>query len=300
MDGDLSGQMAADLNQGLTGRAESRIEPSGAPFMSRTTARLATVALLLAGLAAPAVADPAAVSPAAAQAVRQPATEEVRAAYDRADPLSRQIFWTDQAEIDPMDPVAGVKAAQALRELGRFDQAAEMAGKVLLVQPTNVEAMLEAGRAHIARGQAFYGIAALEGARNARPGDWRAWSLLGAAYEQVRRPDDARAAWAQALVLSPDNPDVLSNLAMSAMTRGDAAGAEPLLRRAVSQPGASLKVRLNLAMVLGLTGNMAEAEQILRRDLPPEAADRNLAWLRERVGGSGVEVARTWGSLQGG
>ena len=163
--------------------------------MSRTTARIATVTLLLAGMAAPALASTQ-TAPAPAQAgpaVRQPAAAEVRAAYDRADALSRQIFWTDQAEIDPMDPVAGVKAAQALRELGRFDQAAEMAGKVLMVQPDNVEAMLESGRAHIARGQAFYGIAALEGARNARPGDWRAWSLLGTAYEQVRRPDDARA-----------------------------------------------------------------------------------------------------------
>lgn len=267
--------------------------------MSRTTARIATIGLLLAGLALPALAQTPA-APAAAPAGRQAAAADVRAAYDRADPLARQIFWSDQAEIDPMDPVAGVKAAQALRELGRFDQAAEMAGKVLLMQPTNVEAMLEAGRAHIARGQAFYGIAALEGARNARPDDWRAWSLLGAAYEQVRRADDARAAWAQALALSPDNPDVLSNMAISAMTRGDTAGAEPLLRRAAAQPGASLKVRLNLAMVLGLTGNLAEAEQILRRDLPPEAADRNLAWLRERTGGTGVDQARTWGSLQGG
>ena len=267
--------------------------------MSRTTARIATIGLLLAGLASPAFAQTPA-APAAAPAGRQAAAADVRAAYDRADPLARQIFWTDQAEIDPMDPVAGVKAAQALRELGRFDQAAEMAGKVLLMQPTNVEAMLEAGRAHIARGQAFYGIAALEGARNARPDDWRAWSLLGAAYEQVRRADDARAAWAQALALSPENPDVLSNMAISAMTRGDTAGAEPLLRRAAAQPGASLKVRLNLAMVLGLTGNLAEAEQILRRDLPPEAADRNLAWLRERTGVTGVDQARTWGSLQGG
>ncbi|MBU1539403.1 MAG: tetratricopeptide repeat protein [Alphaproteobacteria bacterium] len=267
--------------------------------MSRTTARIATIGLLLAGLASPALAQTPA-APAAAPTGRQAAAADVRAAYDRADPLARQIFWSDQAEIDPMDPVAGVKAAQALRELGRFDQAAEMAGKVLLMQPTNVEAMLEAGRAHIARGQAFYGIAALEGARNARPDDWRAWSLLGAAYEQVRRADDARAAWAQALALSPDNPDVLSNMAISAMTRGDTAGAEPLLRRAAAQPGASLKVRLNLAMVLGLTGNLAEAEQILRRDLPPEAADRNLAWLRERTGGTGVDQARTWGSLQGG
>ena len=267
--------------------------------MSRTTARIATVALLLGCVATPAFAQAQAAPPAAASG-RQPATAEVRAAYERTDALSRQIFWADQADIDPTDPVAGVRAAQALRELGRFDQAAEMASRVLVIQPANIDAMLELGRAHIARGQAFYGIAALEGARDARPADWRPWSLLGAAYEQVRRPDDARAAWAQALVLSPDNPDVLSNMAMSAMTRGDAAGAEPLLRRAVAQPGASLKVRLNLAMVLGLTGNLAEAEQMLRRDLPPEAADRNLSWLRERAGGTGVDQARTWGSLQGG
>lgn len=267
--------------------------------MSRTTACIATVALLLAGLAGPVAADPFAPPPAAAPTARQPANAEARAAYDRADALSRQIFWTDQAEIDPMDPVAGVKAAQALRELGRFDQAAEMAGKVLMVQPANVDAMLEVGRAHIARGQAFYGIAPLEDARNARPGDWQVWSLLGTAYEQVRRPDDARAAWTQALVLSPDNPAVLSNMAISAMTRGDIAGAEPLLRRAAAQPGATLKVRLNLALALGLTGNLAEAEQMLRRDLPPEAADRNLEWLRSRAGGRPVDQARTWSSLQG-
>lgn len=268
--------------------------------MSRTTACIATIVLLASAM--PALADPV-VAPQSATAARQPATADVRAAYDRTDALSRQIFWTDQAEIDPADPVAGVKAAQALRELGRFDQAADMAGKVLTVQPGNVEAMLEVGRAHIARGQAFYGIAALESARAAQPEDWRAWSLLGTAYEQVRRPDDAQAAWGQALVLSPDNPDVLTNMAISAVTRGDVTAAEPLLRRAAARPGASLKVRLNLAMVLGLTGQMDEAEQILRRDLPPDAADRNMAWLQARTGpgaGTGTEQARTWNSLQGG
>ncbi|MBF0664217.1 MAG: tetratricopeptide repeat protein [Brevundimonas sp.] len=268
--------------------------------MSRTTARIATIALFAAPLAAfgaPAVAQQAA-APAAAP--RTPASAEARAAYDRADALSRSVFWTEQAEINPMDPVAGVKAAQAMRDLGRYQEAAEMAERVLLVQPDNLEAMLEVGRGHIARGQAFYGVAALEKARDARPQDWRAWSLLGAAYEQVRRSQDAQAAWAQALALSPDNPDVLTNMAMSAMTRGDTAAAEPLLRRAAAQPGASLKVRLNLAMALGLNGKLEEAERMMRRDLPPEAADRNLAWLRARTGSAADEQARTWGSLQGG
>ncbi len=272
--------------------------------MSPNLARIATaapIAAILMALSGPVWAQqaPAAATPATATS-RQPATAQERAAYDRSDALSRQIFWSDQAEINPMDPDAGVKAAQALRELGRFDQAAEMAQRVLLVQPANVDAMLESGRAHIARGQAFYGISDLEKARDTPPNDWRSWSLLGTAYEQVRRPDDARAAWAQALALSPDNPDVLTNMAVASMTRGDTLSAEPLLRRAAAQPSASLKVRLNLALVLGLNGNMAEAEQMLRRDLPPEAADRNLAWLRARSGGVTADASRTWGSLQGG
>lgn len=270
--------------------------------MSRTTARIATIALFAAPLLAsgsPAGAQTAPADPAAAAATRAPASAEARAAYDRADPLSRSVFWTEQAEINPLDPVAGVKAAQALRELGQYDQAADLAERVLLVQPDNVEAMLEVGRSHIARGHAFYGVSALERARDARPDDWRAWSLLGAAYEQVRRAQDAQTAWAQALHLSPDNPDVLTNMAISAMTRGDTAGAEPLLRRAAAQPGASLKVRLNLAMALGLNGKMGEAEAMMRRDLPPDAADRNLAWLRARTGSAAADQARTWGSLQG-
>jgi Flp pilus assembly protein TadD len=272
--------------------------------MSRTTASIAILVLFsgaVAGAAsaqavAPASARPQAAAPAAP---RQPASAEVRAAYERSDALSRSVFWTDQADIDPRDPIAGVKAAAALRDLGRYDQAAEIAQGVLVIQPNNVDAMLEVGRAHIARGQAFYGVAALEQARNARPNDWQAWSLLGTAYEQVRRPADARAAWAQALAISPDNPAVLTNMAISAMTQGDAATAEPLLRRAAAQPGATLKVRLNLAMVLGLSGKVDEAEQILRRDLPPEAADANLQWLRERAKDGSVDQARTWRSLQG-
>src|SRR5690606_16950577 len=154
---------------------------SGAPFMSRTLARIATMAVF-AALASPALAQQAPTAESVATRARTAASAETRAAYDRADALSRSVFWTEQAESDPSDPVAGVKAAQALRELGRFDQAAEMAQRVLLVQPANLEAMLEAGRAHIARGQAFYGIQALETARDAQPRDWRGWSLLGGGY----------------------------------------------------------------------------------------------------------------------
>ena len=253
---------------------------------------LAATALVLAA-AAPAFGQEASTAP-------TPATAEQRAAYERADPLARSVFWAREADLNPSDPVAGVRLAEALREMGRHDQAVEAAQNVLMVQPGNVEAMLEVGRAHIARGQAFYGVAALEQARDAAPNDWRPLSLLGVAYQQVRRPADAQSAWAAALALSPENPKVLSNMAMAMVAGGDSASAEPLLRRAAAHPDATLQMRQNLALVLGLNGNRTEAEQILRRHLPPEQADRNLQWLGEQVGSASPAPApRTWESLSG-
>jgi Flp pilus assembly protein TadD len=60
-------------------------------------------------------------------------------------------------------------------------------------------------------------------------------------------------------------------------------------------------VRLNLAMALGLQGKTAEAEQMLRRDLPPDQADHNIAWLHSRSGTAtpATTTDRTWTSLQG-
>jgi len=277
--------------------------------MSRTRAlsSLALIALTVVGGLA--LTGPASAQTEQAAAPRVPATAEQRAAYGRLDPLARSVFWSREVEVNPADPVAGVKLAEALRQLGQNDQAVIAAQQVLVTQPQNVDAMLEIGRAHIARGQAFYGIGALEQAKGLAPTDWRPLSLLGVAYQQVRRADDARAAWNEALRLSPNNAEVLNNAAMAQMTGGDPSGAETLLRQAVAQPNASMQMRLNLAMALGLQGKIGEAEQIIRRDLPPDAAERNLEWLRNQTrqtATAGVAtdavspaLVRTWSSLQG-
>ena len=276
--------------------------------MSRTVAAAAILLTALTiGVSGPAMAADPVVAPAQTRAAT-PATAAERAAYDRLDPLARSVFWSREAEINGADPVAGVKLAQALRELGQFDQAAAAAQQTLVTQPANIEAMLELGRAHIARGQGFYGVAPLEQAHALAPTDWRPLSLLGVAYQQVRRTDDARTAWADALRLSPDNPEVLTNAAVALTAEGNAPAAEALLRRAVAQPTATLKMRQTLALVLGLQGKTAEAEQLIRRDLPPEQAEQNLQWLRDKGATQALATpasadtgatARTWSSLQG-
>lgn len=246
-------------------------------------------------------------SSAPAQGFHKASSSEVQQAL-RSDPLTQAAFFANQFEHDPTDAQMGLYLSNALRGIGRNGEAADAAHKVLIFQPNNTDVLLAAARAHIADGNAFYAIDPLQRLIELKPSSWQAYSLLGVAYDQGKRPDDAQAAWATALKLSPNNASVLTNIAMSKVTDGDLAGAEPLLRTAVAQKDATVQIRQNLALVLGLEGKMDEAEKLMRQDLPPDQADANLAWLQANQGqgqGKGTAVklpasntSRSWGSVR--
>lgn len=234
--------------------------------------------------------------PSAAPAPPRKATSEERALVARQPALARAAFWAEEVRKDPRDAEAGVQLSAALRGMGKHAEAIGAAEAVLTLKPDHVDGLLELARAQIARGQAFHAIAPTRQAQLLAPRDWRAPSLLGVAYEAVDRAPEARTAWEQALRLSPDNPGVLANLALSWAAAGDLPRAEGLLRRAALRPEAGVKVRQNLALVLGLQGKTAEAERLIRDDLPPEQAAANLAWLRAAAAGGG----RSWDGMKGG
>ena len=242
---------------------------------------LAATAVIALSAAAPAktAASPASATAPTPEPPRK-ATAIERAAADRAQPLARAAFWAREVGVDPTDAVAGVHLASAMRAMGQYTEAAQAAQQVLVVDPKNIDALMESARDYIAEGQGFYAIDPAKQVIALAPRDWRPLSLLGIAYSQVRRDDDAQAAWRAALALSPDNPAVLANMAMTLAVKGDAAQAEVLLSRAVAQPTAGLKERQDLTLVLGLQGKLDEAEKLLRQDLPPAQADANLAYLQ--------------------
>lgn len=258
--------------------------------------------------AAPAVQAPVA---AATTTVAAPDQDDFRAATPaeiqealRADPLTQSAFFNDQYNHNPANVQLGLYLSNALRAIGRNAEAADAAERALLVAPDNVDLLVAAARGRIAGGSAFYAIAPLQHAVALKGNNWQLYSLLGVAYDQVKRPDDAQGAWATALKLSPNNPAVLTNIAMSKVSAGDLAGAEPLLRTAAAQTGATLQIRQNLALVLGLEGKMPEAEKLLRQDLPPDQADANLAWLQQNLVSHGAAPVttdaptRTWDAVK--
>ncbi|WP_421736842.1 pilus assembly protein TadD [Caulobacter sp.] len=275
--------------------------------MCRKRALLATVlapALLLLSATAHAADAPAkapATPGATAQAAPRKASPAQRLEARREDPLARAAFWGAEFENDARDTEAGVALSQALRALGRYDDAAATISKVLIVDPDNLEGLLEAARAQIARGQGFYAIEPARHAAALAPKDWRPQTLLGVAYEQAQRDDEAATAHRQAITLAPNEAAPNANYAMHLAASGDLPGAEAVLRRAVTMPGATIQIRQNLALVIGLQGRLGEAEKLARQDLPPESVDNNLAWLRAATGqGAGTLQPRSWEALKAG
>jgi Flp pilus assembly protein TadD len=267
---------------------------------------LAATALLTAVLAA---APAAHAASAAAKAATKPAqamstaprkaSAAERAQIARLDPLARAAFWAREADLDPQDADAEIGLSQALRALGRYDDAIVAAQKVLITQPDNTEALLETARGQIGKGQGFYAIDPARQAQKLNPRDWRPASLLGVAYAQAGRDEEALAAHRQAAQLAPDNPAPLTNLALYYATHGDPAQAESLMRTAAAKPAAGITVRQNLALVLGLQGRFDEAEKIARADLPPEAVANNMAWLHAAAGPTTGGAARSWDAVKG-
>ncbi|MBX3479092.1 MAG: pilus assembly protein TadD [Caulobacter sp.] len=243
------------------------------------------------------------ITPLAPPPAQQKASAAQRAEARRFEPLAAAAFWGREFEIDPRDAEAGIGLSQALRALGRSRDAVATSEAVLVIDPQNLNAMLETARSYIAMGQGFYAIEPARQAARLSPRDWRPVALLAVAYEQAQRDEEALAAHRQALGMAPDEPAVLSNYAMYQAGRGDLAGAEQMLRRAAASPRSTAQIRQNLALVIGLQGRLGEAEQLARQDLPPAMVDSNMAWLKAALakGPAGTGGERSWQSVtQGG
>ena len=183
-------------------------------------------------------------------------------------------------EKNPRDPVNGVNYANLLRMNGRDAQALAVMQQVAIANPGDRNVLAAYGKAQAAAGQFEQALNTIGRAQTPDRPDWRLISAEGAILDQMGKATDARKRYRDALDIQPNEPSILSNLGMSYVLTGDLRTAETYLRSAASQPTADSRVRQNLALVVGLQGRFPEAEQIARRELSPQQADANVAYLR--------------------
>jgi Flp pilus assembly protein TadD len=83
------------------------------------------------------------------------------------------------------------------------------------------------------------------------------------------------------LKIAPEEASVLSNLGLSYMLSNELPKAEETLRRAYAKAASNPRVRINLAVVVGLQGRLAEADSIVRAGLPEDQARPSAAYLKQ-------------------
>jgi Flp pilus assembly protein TadD len=197
-----------------------------------------------------------------------------------ADPRHDAEVYGERFRADPKDVEAALAYGKALRAEGQRDQAVAVLEKATIANPGNKALLAGYGRALADNGDFQQAFDVLSRAHSPDNPDWRILSAQGAVLDQLGRYDDARRYYESALKIAPDEPSVLSNLALSYVLSKDLPKAEETLRRADSHSDADPRVRINLAFVVGLEGRVAEAESIVKAGRSPEEAAANVAYLR--------------------
>jgi Flp pilus assembly protein TadD len=200
-----------------------------------------------------------------------------------AEPPHGLDFYRDRSRANPQDTDAALRYAKALRAAGQRAQAVAVLEQATIAHPNDKALLAGYGRALADNGNFQQAFDVLGRAHSPDDPDWRILSVQGAALDQLGRGDEAKQYYASALRIAPDEPSVLSNLGLSYMLSKDLPKAEETLRKAYNHAAADPRVRLNLALVVGLRGHVAEAESIVREGRTPEEAAANIADLRRML-----------------
>jgi len=191
--------------------------------------------------------------------------------------------WGERYHSNPGDARAAMAYAEALRATDQRAQAVAVLRQATMRNPSDMPLLGAYGRALADAGDYQDALNALSRAHTPDNPDWRILNAQGAVLDQMGRHHEAQRYYASALKMVPNEPSVLSNLALSYALEKNLPRAEATLRKAVAQPNARPKVRQNLALIVGLEGRFAEAEQIARADLPADQAEANVAYLRQML-----------------
>jgi len=191
--------------------------------------------------------------------------------------------WGERYRANPGDAQAAIEYAQALRATGQRAQASAVLEQASIRSPHDMALLGAYGRALADTGRFQQALGVLNRAHTPDRPDWRILSVQGAVLDQMGRHQDAQRYYATALRIQPNDPTVLSNLALSYALSKDLVRAEGTLRRAAEHKPVDPRVRRNLALVVGLQGRFREAEEIASAGLPPDKAAANVAQLRQML-----------------
>lgn len=186
-------------------------------------------------------------------------------------------------DVDPDNKQVALAYSRALRALTRYEQAVAVAQKLAAKYPRDLDVLGAYGKALAEAGRLREAATVLPEAHTPEQPNWSILSAQGAVADQLGDHDQAQAYYSAALKIVPNQPEVLSNLGLSYALSKQLPLAESTLQQAAAQPGADMRVRQNLALVLALEGKFDTAQSVAQEDLSPIDAAENVAAIRQMI-----------------
>ena len=203
------------------------------------------------------------------------------AADQRSELVKATEFWGQKSQQNPRDLTAALNYAKNLKAMGEKQRALSVLQQMSLLHSNSRELASEYGRLALELDQVSVAERLLAVADDPVKPDWKIISARGTVLAKQGKYGEAVPFYERALTMAPDQPSLLSNLALAHAMNGDAAKAEAMLRQAAAADRSSLKIRQNLALVMGLQGKYDEAKLLASGDLSPENAAENANALRK-------------------
>ena len=197
--------------------------------------------------------------------------------------LKATDYWGKAYAEHPRELTPALSYARNLKAMGEKRRALAVLQQASLYHGQNRELASEYGRLALDLDQISLAKQLLAIADDPGRPDWRVVSARGAALAKEGEYDAAIPYFERALAIAPEQPSVLSNLALAHAMNGDSGRAETLLRQAAAGDADSPRIRQNLALVLGLQGKYDEAKLVASRDIPMNRATENADYLRQVV-----------------
>lgn len=192
-------------------------------------------------------------------------------------------YWGNLFAKDPSNAEAGYNYARNLKAMGEKQQALGVLQTVAGMNPGHRGIQGEYGRLALEFDQVSLAEQLLEKADDPAQPDWRVISARGTAKAKQGLYAEAIVFYERARQINPEQPSILSNLALAYTMEGHPDKAEPLLRRAAAARNADARVNQNLSLVLGLQGKYDEAQLTAQQSVPADSAADNVNYVRKIV-----------------
>ncbi|MEE2930409.1 MAG: tetratricopeptide repeat protein [Pseudomonadota bacterium] len=223
----------------------------------------------------------------AIQRALEPATAEQKAQAERSDPITRANFWANEYQKDATNLEVTVSFMRALRQISSHDKVIELATTSIPIHPNSHELYLELGRTYLAQNKLSEAAQILARSADFAPQTEAApLAVLGLTFDRMAEHRKAQEAYEIALTREPDRITTLSNYGLSLALTGQLDAAEEVLRKAVNLPGSDVRVRQNLALILGLQGRFEDMMSV-DPSAPMQSVEANQRVLREMMGATG-------------